>query len=145
MSPRTRPPSACLGRLLAATGVAATLGAAVGVVVWEPSHGPVLLSLSSGHGIHSGNLAAVPFVALAIAIGRRRSLGVRAVGHAARSALSRRWVGPTAALVLGALLLPGAIVDLAHRGSMVPTGGGTFDGAVQFVAGQSANPIGSWS
>jgi Concanavalin A-like lectin/glucanases superfamily len=145
MSPRTRPSSACLGRLLAATGVAVTLGAAVGVVVREPWHGPVLLSLSSGHGIHSGNLAAVPFVALAIAIGRRGSLGLRSVGHAARSALSRRWVGPTAALVLGALLLPGAIVDLADRGSMVPTGGGTFDGAVQFVAGRSANPIGSWS
>jgi Concanavalin A-like lectin/glucanases superfamily len=145
MLPRTRPPSTRPRRLLAATGIVATLGAAAGVVVGEPWSGPVLLSLSTGHGIHAGNLAAIPLVALAFCIGRRGSRGLRPVGQPIRRALSRRWVGPAAALVLGALLLTPAIVDLPHRGSMVPSGGGTIDGAVLFVAGRSASPIGVWS
>ncbi len=123
----------------------ATLGAAAGVVLGEPWHGPVLLSLSTGHGIHAGNLAAIPLVALAFLIGRRRSPVLRSVGQPVRRALSRRWVGPAAAVVLGVLLLPAAIVDLPHRGSMVPSGGGTIDGGVLFVAGRSANPIGAWA
>jgi hypothetical protein len=48
-------------------------------------------------------------------------------------------------VTLGVLLLPAAIVDLPHRGSMVPSGGGTIDGELLFVAGRSANPIGVWS
>jgi Concanavalin A-like lectin/glucanases superfamily len=123
----------------------ATLGAAAGVVVGEPWHGPVLLSLSTGHGIHAGNLVAIPLVALAFLIGRGRSPALRSVVQPIRRTVSRRWVGPAAAMVLGVLLLPAAIVDLPHRGSMVPSGGGTIDGAVLFVAGRSANPIGAWS
>lgn len=123
----------------------ATLGAAAGVVVGEPWHGPVLLSLSTGHGIHAGNLAALPLVALAFLIGGRGSPGLHSVWQPIRRALSRRWVGPAAAVTLGVLLLPAAIVDLPRRGSMVPSGGGTIDGALLFVAGRSANPIGVWS
>jgi hypothetical protein len=123
----------------------ATLGAAAGIVVGEPWHGPVLLSLSTGHGVHAGNLAAVPLVALAFCIGRRGSPVLRSVGRPIHRVLSRRWVGPAVAVVLGVLLLPAAIVDLPHRGSIVPSGGGTIDGAVLFVAGRSANPIGVWS
>jgi hypothetical protein len=123
----------------------ATLGAAAAIVVGEPWQGPVLLSLSTGHGIHLGNLAAVPFVALAFLIGRRGSPVPRSVGQRIRMALSRRWVGPAAAVALGVLLLPAAILDLPDRGSMVPSGGGTIDGAVLGVAGRSANPIGVWS
>ena len=123
----------------------ATVGAAAGVVVGEPWHGPVLLSLSTGHGIHAGDLAAIPLVVLAFCIGRRGSRSPRSVGQPIRRALSRRWVGPAAAVVLGVLLLPAAIVDLADRGPMVPAGGGTLGGAVQFVAGRSANPVGVWS
>jgi hypothetical protein len=43
-------------------------------------------------------------------------------------------VGPAAAVTLGVLLLPAAIVDLPDRGSMVPSGGGTIDGGVLGVA-----------
>jgi Concanavalin A-like lectin/glucanases superfamily len=145
MLPRTRSPSTRPGRLLTATGIVATVGAAVGVVGGEPWHGPVLLSLSTGHGIDAGNLAALPLVALALCIGRRGSLGLRSIGPPIRRALSRRWVGPAAAVVLGVLLLPAALVDLVDRGPLVPAGGGTLDGAVRFVAGRSANPIGTWS
>jgi hypothetical protein len=141
MLPRTRPPATRPGRLLVTTGIVATFGAAAGVVVGEPWHGPIIMSLSTGHGIHAGNLAAIPLVALAICIGRRGSLGLPSAGQPIRRALSRRWVGPASAVVLGVLLLPAAIVELSDRGSMVPTGGGTFDGAVQFVAGRSASSI----
>jgi hypothetical protein len=123
----------------------ATLGAAAGVVVGEPWRGPVLLSLSTGHGMHAGNLAALPLVALAFLIGCRGSPALRSVAQPIRTALSRRWVGPAAAVTLGVLLFPAAIVDLPHRGSMVPSGGGTIDGELLFVAGRSANPIGVWS
>jgi hypothetical protein len=121
------------------------LGAAVGLVVWEPWHGPVILSLSTGHGIHAGNLVAVPLVVLAISIGPGGSLHLRAGGQPIRGALSGRWAGPTSAVVLGVLLLAAAIVHLSDRGPLVPAGGGTFDGTVQFVAGRSANPVGAWT
>ncbi len=137
-SPRSRP-------LLAAIGVVVVSGAAVGTVVWEPWHGPVILSLSTGHGIDAGDFPVVPLIALAILIGRGGSLGLGAAGYPIRRALSRRWAGPGSAVVLGALLLSAAIVALPDRGTMLPAGGGTFDGSVQFVAGRSANPIGVWS
>ena len=145
MLSRTRSPSTHTARLVAAIGVVVVLGAAVGVVMWEPWHGPVILALSTGHGIDAGDLAVVPLVALAIAIGRRGSQHVRANGHPVGRALSVRWVGPTSAVVLGVVLLTAAIVNLSDRGPMVPAGGGTFDGTVQFVAGRSANQVGAWS
>jgi hypothetical protein len=145
MLPRTPSSSTRPARLLAAIGVLVMLGAAVGVVVWEPWHGPVILSLSTGHGIDAGDLLVVPLVALAIAIGRRGSQHLRADGHPVGRALSGRWVGPTSAVVLGVVLLTVATVNLLDRGPMVPAGGGTFDGTVQSVAGRSANPVGTWS
>jgi hypothetical protein len=55
----------------------ATLGSAAGVVVGEPWRGPILLSLSAGHGMHAGNPAAIPLVALAFLIGCRGSPALR--------------------------------------------------------------------
>ena len=88
----------------------------------------------------------VPLVALAIYIARRRNTGP-AYRWAPQgvAALWGRWVGPRSAVVLGVLLLTAAMVGLSDRGPMVPAGGGTFDGSVQFVAGRSANPVGAWS
>ena len=37
------------------------------------------------------------------------------------------------------------IVDLTDRGPLVPAGGGTFDGSVQYVAGRSASPVAAWT
>jgi hypothetical protein len=120
------------------------LGAALSMVVWEPWHGPIILSLSTGHGIDAGNLAVVPLVALALHIGSVRSPRLPSGGPTPRSR-SWRWIGPTSAVVLGALLLLVAIVDLNDRGPLVPSGGGTFDGEVHYVAGLSATPVGMWS
>ena len=145
MLSRTRSSSTRWGQFLAGIGVVVTLSAAVAVVLWEPWHGPVILALSTGHGIDAGNLPAILLVALAVSIGRAGSLGLRTAGHLSGRALARRWVGATSAVLLGVLLLPAAIADLSDRGPMVPAGGGTFDGTVQFVAGTSANPIEVWS
>jgi hypothetical protein len=132
-------------RFLAAVGVVVMLGAAVGLVLREPWHGPVILSLSTGHGIHAGNLAVVPLVALAIVMARRALLLAPSGGHPIRRALSGRWVAAISAIVFGLLLLAAAVIDLLDRGPLVPTGGGTFDGTVQFVSGRTDDPVGVWS
>ena len=42
------------------------LGGGCAVFVWEPWHGPIVLSLSGGHGVDAGDLAALPLFALAV-------------------------------------------------------------------------------
>ncbi|HKA82324.1 MAG TPA: LamG domain-containing protein [Acidimicrobiales bacterium] len=145
MLSRTRSSSPRTARFVAAAGVVVTLGVAAGVVLREPWHGPVILSLSTGHGIHAGNLAVAPLVALAILLVRCASGIPRSGGHPVRTALSGRWVAPASAIVLGLLLLAAAAVELSDRGPLVPTGGGTFDGKVRFLAARSDDPVGSWS
>lgn len=89
MLPRTRSSATRWRRLVAASGVFVTLGAAVGVVVREPWHGPVILSLSTGHGIDAGDLPVVPLVALAVYIARVGSRRDRPAGDAAPTESSR--------------------------------------------------------
>jgi hypothetical protein len=48
------------------------VGSACAIFLWEPWHGPVLLSLSTHHGIDAGDLPALPLLALAIIVIRRR-------------------------------------------------------------------------
>ena len=145
MLPSPRSPTTRPGPLLAAIGIAVALSAGLGLALWEPWHGPVILSLSTGHGVNAGDLLAVPLVWVAIRIYRNRPLRSDSVGRPIGRSLSRHWVGATSAVVLGVVLLTAAIVDLSDRGPMVPVGGGTFDGAVQFVPGRSPNPVGAWS
>ena len=52
--------------------VALLLAAACGLVLWQPWHGPVVVTLSQTHGIDAGDLPALPLVALAVAIAMRR-------------------------------------------------------------------------
>src|SRR5262245_52362951 len=132
-------------RFLAAVGVVVMLGAAVGLVVREPWHGPIILSLSTGHGVHAGNLVVIPLLALAIVMIRGALLRAPSGGDPIRRALSGRWVAPISAVVFGVLLLAAALTDLSDRGPLVPTGGGTFDGTVQFISGRTDDPVGAWS
>lgn len=132
-------------RSVAASGVIVTLGAALAVVVWEPWHGPVILSLSTGHGINAGNLLVVPLVALAVFIYGVGSLRLRPAWGSASRESSRRWVGPTSAIVFGVALVAAAAIDVTDRGSLVPAGGGTFDGTLQNIAGRSGSPVRAWS
>jgi Concanavalin A-like lectin/glucanases superfamily len=120
--------------------VALLLGAAFAVVLWGPWQGPIILALSAAHGVHLGDLLALPFLALAFALGRSR---------AQERPRGARWPGPWAlpasAVVLGALLLPAAVEGTTHE-PLLPAGGGTFDGGTpEHTDGRRADPVQHWS
>ena len=100
----------------------------------EAWHGPVVLALSGGHGIDTGDLLAFPLVVLAIAVARRRS-GQRMPGG---------WAGPASMVVLGALLLLAGVVEKTG-GPLVPAGGGTFDGTIHQSFAEAPVPVDRWS
>jgi hypothetical protein len=56
------------GRLRAWIGVALLLGAACAAFRWAPWRGHIILSLSSTHGIDTGDLPALALVAVAVAV-----------------------------------------------------------------------------
>src|SRR5687768_14387368 len=109
-----------MGKLGAAIWTVLLVGAAGAVFAWEQWHGPIVLSLSGGHGIHTGDLAAAPLVVLAIAVWRRR------VPEAEHGTPARSRAGPASAVVLGVLLLLAGVVATAGGGPLVPSGGGTI-------------------
>ena len=121
-------------RLSALTFVVLVLGAACGVVALEAWHGPIVLALSGGHGIDTGDLLAFPLVVLALAVARRRS----------EQRMPGGWAGPTSMVVLGALLLLAGVVEKTG-GPLVPAGGGTFDGTIHQAFAEAPVPVGRWS
>ena len=136
----TRSAPAGAQRILVTVSVGLLLGAAVALVVREPWHGPILLSLSTGHGIAAGDLAVVPLVALAVVIARPASPRPRA-----RPRPTGRWIGPAATVGVGAIVLAATATALTDHGTLVPSGGGTVDGTIRSVVGPSASPVGAWS
>ncbi len=128
------------GRLRAGIGLALLLVASFGVFLLGRWHGPTILSLSSSHGIDAGDLPALALLALAIAISPARPHN----GAAGPSWPAVRWIGPASAVVLGALLLVD-LVDQDVERSLVPDGGGTFDGAIQNADAERADPVNRWS
>jgi hypothetical protein len=112
------------------------LAVAAGVVRMQAWHGPIVLSLSAGHGVNAGDLLAIPFVALAIAFARSLSAG--------RDAGPGGWALPASAIVLGVLLLA-VRVFATEDGTMVPGGGATLDGTIQQALADEAVPVGRWS
>jgi hypothetical protein len=117
------------------------LTAAAGVFLWEPWHGPVVLTLSERHGLDAGDLPALLLIALAVAIGYARAGNL--VGR------ERWWMGRGAraasAVLLGALLLSVGLDALMNDAPLVPAGGGTFAGRTKHVDGQRPDPVGRWS
>jgi hypothetical protein len=120
--------------------VALLLAAACGVFVWEPWHGPVVLSLSEGHGIAAGDLPALPLLALAVAIAHAQARGTLT----RPSWLTGRRARDAAAIVLGSLLVLVG-VDTKSDPGLVPAGGGTFDGGMKHADGSRADPVNRWS
>jgi hypothetical protein len=55
-------------------GVVLLFGAAFAIVQWEPWHGPIILTLSTAHGVHLADLIAVPLLALAVFRASRAAL-----------------------------------------------------------------------
>jgi hypothetical protein len=141
MSTATLSPPA---RARRSTAAAILFGVAAGVIVHEPWHGPIVLSLSSARGVSAGDLLAVPLVVLAVRIARAGRPRHRRASSPRRRPADRR-AGPAAAVALGALLVVVAVVHLRDRGPLVPAGGGTFDGTVHHVAGRAPSPVGEWS
>jgi hypothetical protein len=145
MSSGTPPPTRAR-RSAAATAAAILLGVASGVVVWEPWHGPIIVSLSSSRGVSAGDLLAVLLVVVAL-----RTASAARVPHprsrrpSGRRRPAGRRAGPAASLALGVLLLVVAVVHIGDRGPLVPAGGGTFDGGVHQIAGRSAIRVGEWA
>src|SRR5262245_43362227 len=115
------------------------LGAAVVTIALEEWHGPVVLALSEGHGIHTADLIAAPLVALAIWIWRGQVASPNERGP------SRSRVGAASAIVLGVLLLLVGAGATAGGGPLVPAGGGTFDGSIWEASGSSALAVDRWS
>jgi hypothetical protein len=123
-------------------GVVLLLGAACAVVVDQPWHGPVLLSVSSTHGIDAGDLPAVALFALALALA---TMLVRARDDpAANRRFATRLAGPACALAVGALLLAG-VFDDEYAKALVPAGGGTLGGTTEHADGQQADPMDDWT
>ena len=123
-------------------GVVVLLGAAYAVFRWGPWDGPIILTLSTGHGIHMGDLLALPLLALAVAIGQS---GARGRPRRARSSAGR-WALPASGVLLGALLLLAPVHDTIRDESLLPAGGGTFGGAAPVHAdGPRAGPVNRWS
>ena len=75
------------------------LGGACAVLLLMPWHGPIILSLSWSHGIHAGDLAALPLFALAVGYLQAND-GWRAARWPAG-----RWAVSAYAVLLGALLV----------------------------------------
>jgi hypothetical protein len=115
------------------------IAAACGVFLWEPWHEPILLSVSSTHGIHAGDLPAVVLMALAVVIGRT-GLRERLVGGPPSD---HPRAGPVSTVVVGALLLVG-LVDTTTVPPLLPAGGGTFGGVTDHADGQDPDPVDRW-
>ncbi len=124
-----------------------TIGAGVLLVVLEPWHGPILISLSATHGVDTGDLIVLPLAALAIFLGRcglepsdrRRDADVDITST--RRALG----GPVSAMAVGGLLLVVGIGLLVSSSALTPSGGGTFDGTIRHVGGHSSIPVAAWT
>lgn len=123
-------------------GVVLLLGAAYAVVRWGPWDGPIILTLSTAHGIHMGNLLALPLLALAVAIGQSGARGRPRWAHSSAG----RWALPASGVLLGALLLLAPVHDTIRDEPLLPAGGGTFGGAAPVHAdGPRADPVNRWS
>jgi hypothetical protein len=94
-----------------------------------------VLSLSAGHGIDTGDLLALPLVALAVAVARGQA-GER---------VPWSWQAPASAITVGALLLLAGVVAKAGGGPLVPSGGGTLDGSIRQTSGTTPLPVDRWS
>ena len=111
------------------------VGAAAGIVAAEAWHGPTVLFLSVDHGVDSGDLLALPLVALAVAVARARAVRREPGSRAA----------PASAIAVGIVLLLVGVVQTAGGGPLVPSGGGTLDGTIRQTSGTSAVPVDGWS
>jgi len=117
-----------------AAGIAVPLAVA-GAILWvQLWHDPIILSVSPTHGVDAGDLLAIPFLVLAVAVGRRR-LAPSATGGISLTA---------SGLSLGVLLLLAGLIP-GEGGPLVPAGGSTLDGTVRQTFGKDALTPDRWT
>jgi hypothetical protein len=109
----------------------AVAGTIVAVQLW---HGPIILAVSPTHGVDAGDLLAIPFVLLAVAVGRRR------LARSATGGISLTASG----IALGVLLLLAGVIP-GEGGPLVPAGGSTLDGTIRQTFGKDAVAPGRWT
>ena len=129
-----------LGRFGTGVGVALLAGAACAIFLWAPWRGPIVLSLSTAHGIDAGDLPGLALLALALAAAR----GLAPGSAPESTGPVRRWAGPGSAVVLGGLLLAGLLPN-PRPPPLIPAGGGTIGGVTGHADGRAADPPRRWS
>ena len=100
-------------RLGAWVAVVLLLGAACALLLHQSWHGPIILSLSSSHGIDAGDIPALALFALGLAIATSL-LPARDPSTGSRRPVIR-FAGPACALVFGELVLVGVFDDEEPR------------------------------
>ena len=118
------------------------LGTACTLLLHQPWHGPVILSLSSSHGINAGDIPALALFALGLALATGLLRG-RDAPAGDRPAI--RFAAPACAVAVGALLLTGVFDEESPAEPLLPAGGGTVGGAIQHADGERSDPLHSWT
>jgi hypothetical protein len=118
---------------------------AIGYVVWEPLHGPVILSISSSHGVDTGDLVVVPVVLLAAGFARVWARSWVQARHTQPNQGAGQRMGAISTLMLGVTLMVASAMHVGHDDPLVPAGGATIDGDVAAIGGQMAIPVRTWS
>ncbi len=122
----------------------ALMGVAVATIVWEPWHGPIVITLSSSHGIDAGNVFAVPLVVASVLVSKAAGGPARGPASFVRVG-SWRWSGPCAAMVLGGLLVVVGTVSARTSGPLLPAGGGTFGRRVTSAPSDEPVAVDTWA
>jgi hypothetical protein len=123
---------------------AALLLVAAAIVLWEPWHGPIVISLSSSHGIDAGDAIALPLV-LGSLLAWKAAARPESSRRLSDRTASWRWSGPAAAVLLGGLLIMVGTVNLGGAGPLLPAGGGTFGRRVHYAGSGESSAVDTWT
>ena len=131
-------------RLGAWVAVVLLLGAACALLLHQSWHGPIILSLSSSHGIDAGDIPALALFALGLALATSL-LPARDPSTGSRRPVIRL-AGPACALVFGALLVVGVFDDEEPPAEpLLPAGGGTLGGITENAYGEQPDQLHRWT
>jgi hypothetical protein len=114
--------------------LAVPLGVGVAIIWAQTWHGPTILAFTPSHGVDAGDLLAIPFLVLSVAVARR-GLARSATGGIALTACG---------LALGVLLLLAGVIP-GQGGPLVPAGGSTLDGTIRQTFAKAAVSPDRWT
>jgi hypothetical protein len=117
-----------------AAGAVVPLAVAAAIVLLQQWHGAIILAISPSHGVDAGDLLAIPFLVVAVAVARR-GLPQSAAGGISLTA---------SALALGGLLLLAGVIP-GEGGPLVPAGGSTLNGTIRQTFAKNAVAPDRWT